>query len=54
MKSKTDINQIPKTGRIGRFAKIVEKMTDKDSFIKIMQDSSGYDNLKPSGTAEWW
>ncbi len=54
MKSKTDFNQIPKTGRIGRFAKIVEKMTDKDSFIRIMQDSPGYDNLKPNETAEWW
>lgn len=50
----TDNNQIPKTGRIGRFAKIVEKMTDKDSFIRIMQDSSGYVKLKPNQTAEWW
>jgi len=54
MKSKTDNNQIPKTGRIGRFAKIVEKMTDKDSFIKIMQDSPGYDSFQPTETAEWW
>jgi len=54
MKSKTDNNQIPKTGRIGRFAKIVEKMTDHDSYIKIMQDSSGYENLKANETAEWW
>lgn len=54
MKSETDIHQIPKTGRIGRFAKIVEKMTDEGSFIRIMQDSSRYDNLKPIETAEWW
>jgi len=54
MKSQTDLNQIPKTGRIGRFAKIVEEMTDKDSFIRIMQESSVYDNLKPTQTAEWW
>lgn len=54
MKSKTDLNQIPKTGRIGRFAKIAEKITDKESFIRIMQDSAGYDNLKPTQTAEWW
>lgn len=54
MKSLTDINQIPKNGRIGRFAKIVEKMTDKDTFIRIMQDSPEYDNLKASETAEWW
>jgi len=54
MKSKSDNNQIPKTGRIGRFAKIVEKMTDKDSYIRIMQDSPGYDNFKPNETAAWW
>lgn len=54
MKSKTDINQIPKTGRIGRFAKIVEKMTDKDPFVRIMQDSPEYENLQPDETAEWW
>lgn len=48
------MNQIPKTGRIGRFAKIVEKTTDKDSFVKIMQDSPEYCNFKPDETSEWW
>lgn len=41
IKSMTDINQIPKNGRIGRYAKIVEKMTNKihlSKFCKILQN----------------
>ena len=54
MKSTNDLNEIPKTGRIGRFAKILMSKTDKDIFIRIMQDSSEYGKYKPDKKAHWW
>jgi hypothetical protein len=40
-------NNIPRTGRIGRFAKIVEREVDQASFLRIMQDSGTYATSKP-------
>ncbi len=54
MKSKKNSDKIPRTGRVGRFAKIVEKETDSNTFIHIMKDSSEYSNFKPEETALWW
>lgn len=45
---------IPKTGRIGRFSKIVEGKTTQESFLKIMKDSDVYNQFKPEKKAEWW
>lgn len=45
---------IPKTGRIGRFAKIVESKTAKDSYLKIMEKSGEYGSYKPHEKALWW
>ena len=47
-------NNIPRTGRIGRFAKIVEKEVDQASFLRIMQDSGTYATFKPDKKAAWW
>lgn len=46
--------EIPRNGRIGRFAKIVEKKTDQVTFEKIMENSPDYDKLKSEQKAEWW
>jgi len=54
MKSTKNLSNIPKTGRIGRFAKIVESKTTKDSFVKIMAKSDEYDKYKPGIKAKWW
>jgi hypothetical protein len=48
------MDNIPRTGRIGRFAKIVEKEVDQDVFLRIMQDSDAYAALKPEKKADWW
>ena len=45
---------IPKTGRIGRFAKIVESKTAKDSYLKIMAKSGEYSRYKSDEKALWW
>ncbi len=45
---------IPKTGRIGRFAKILENRVDENKFLKIMKGSSEYNSLKPDKKALWW
>ncbi len=45
---------IPKTGRIGRFAKIVEKKTSQKVFESIMEDSPKYDQYKAEQKADWW
>lgn len=47
-------NKISKTGRIGRFAKIIEKKLGEDALQKIMVDSEKYDKYKPVEKSEWW
>jgi len=47
-------DKIPKTGRIGRFAKIIEKEVSKELIIKILQDSDKYNSYSPIKKAEWW
>ena len=47
-------DKIPKTGRIGRFVKILEKEVSKDIMIKILKDSDKYNAYSPSKKAEWW
>jgi predicted hydrocarbon binding protein len=45
---------IPKTGRIGRFAKILKKEFPKEFFLKFLQDSDKYNSFNSSKKAEWW
>lgn len=45
---------IPITGRIGRFAKILEKETTQDILVKVMQDSDKYKSYNKSEKAAWW
>lgn len=54
MKPIENMSKIPKTGRIGRFAKIVESRTTKDSFLKIMEKSDLYDKYVAEEKADWW
>ena len=54
MKSTGEVLNFPRTGRIGRFAKIVESKASKDSFLKIMEKSNEYDKYKPDKKAQWW
>ncbi len=54
MKEAEEISKIPRTGRIGRFAKIVESKTSSDSFVKIMGKSDEYGEYKPEKKAQWW
>ena len=51
---KKEMIDIPKTGRIGRFAKIVERKIPADGFFRIMEKSDEYDNYKPDKKALWW
>jgi uncharacterized protein DUF6144 len=56
IKSKEDrfLENIPSTGRIGRFAKIVNKEAGKDVFLKVMKGSNKYKSLKVSEKSLWW
>jgi hypothetical protein len=54
MKSMEDISKIPRTGRIGRFAKIIENKTNQESFVRIMEKSDEYGEYKPDKKALWW
>ena len=47
-------DKIPKIGRIGRFAKIIEKEVGQEALIRIMQDSDIYESFKPEKKAAWW
>jgi hypothetical protein len=46
--------KIPRTGRIGRFAKIIEQKVDQDVLLGIMRDSDNYAALRPGKKADWW
>ena len=48
------LSNIPRTGRIGRFAKILEKEVNEDVLVKIMRGSDKYNSLKPDKKALWW
>lgn len=54
MKSTENTSNIPNTGRIGRFAKIVKSKTTKDSLLRIMEKSNEYDKYNPEKKAFWW
>ncbi len=49
-----ELIKIPKTGRIGRFAKIIEKDLGESMLLNVMQDSDKYSSLKAPEKAEWW
>lgn len=53
MKSKSN-SAIPKTGRIGRFAQIVEEETNQDIAEKVMQDAEHYKSFNYPKKAAWW
>lgn len=54
MKSTDETSKIPRTGRIGRFAKIVESKTSVEKFEKILEGSPNYDKYKAEEKADWW
>jgi hypothetical protein len=47
-------DKIPKTGRIGRFAKIVKKEVSKELFLRFLKESAKYNSFSSSEKAEWW
>ena len=47
-------DKIPKTGRIGRFAKIVKSEVPKELILKVLKDSDKYNSFSPIKKAEWW
>lgn len=54
MASTEEVLKIPRTGRIGRFAKIVEISSSQDSFVRIMEKSDEYSKYQPERKALWW
>ena len=47
-------NNVPKTGRIGRFANIIDEDLGEDIMLEVMKDSDKYSSLKAPQKAEWW
>ena len=45
---------VPKTGKIGRFAKILKKETNENTLVKIMRDSDRYESFNNTKKATWW
>ena len=46
--------KIPTTGRIGRFAKIIEKGYNRDIVEEVMGDSDKYESFNYAEKAAWW
>ncbi len=46
--------QLPKTGRIGRFIKILEPAVDADTFVLVLRDAVQYDSFCPQEKTAWW
>ena len=53
-KNKSALSKIPRTGRIGRFAKIIEKELGEKVLLKVMQDLEKYASFKSLEQAAWW
>jgi hypothetical protein len=47
-------DSLPRTGRIGRFVKILEKEVAKDVLLRIANGSEKFSSYSPSEKAEWW
>jgi hypothetical protein len=47
-------DRIPRTGRIGRFVKILEKVVSKELMMKVLEGSDKYNSFIPRKKAEWW
>ncbi len=45
---------IPRTGRIGRFANIIEKEHGEKVLIKVMEESDRYNSFKIPEKSNWW
>jgi hypothetical protein len=45
---------IPRTGRVGRFAKIIERELGEKVLIEVMQDSDKYSSFRRPEQAAWW
>ena len=45
---------IPRTGRIGRFANIIERELGNEVMLKVMFDSPNYRSFKAPEKAAWW
>jgi hypothetical protein len=48
------ITKMPRTGRIGRFVKIIEKELGEEALLRVLQDSENYKSFKPPQQAAWW
>ncbi|MFB0509561.1 MAG: DUF6144 family protein [bacterium] len=46
--------KIPKSGRIGRFAKMIEKETNPKTVEKIMKNTDKYEKSSYAEKAAWW
>jgi len=52
--AKATLINIPRTGRIGRFIKILEGQVDEISLLHIVEGSQNYNALKSNQKAQWW
>ncbi len=50
----TTVKNIPKGGRIGRFARILKKELGEKIMLKVVQNSDKYKSFKPSEKSSWW
>ncbi|MCK5130034.1 MAG: hypothetical protein KAQ68_09285 [Clostridiales bacterium] len=48
------ISDLPRTGRIGRFIKILEKQVDEDTLLMIAEGAISYDTMNDAQKAAWW
>lgn len=52
--TQTTLSNIPRTGRIGRFIKILEKQVDEKTLLPISNASPNYHLFKPEAKTLWW
>jgi len=52
--TQTTLSNIPRTGRIGRFVKILEGQVDDKSLRSIVENSDNYNSLTSERKAQWW
>ena len=52
--AKATLSNIPRTGRIGRFVRVLEDQVGEEELLFIIEGSQNYDSFQPEQKAQWW
>lgn len=54
VKDDSDLKQMPQTGRIGRFVKILKTKVENDGLLEILENAIEYESFSKEEKSAWW